>query len=157
MSSRPRKSPHNPKPVRHPFRGAGGGEPASTPSWASPPTVLRGCGPVIARQLEAQGLSTVEDLLYFMPREYQDRRFARPIDELVPGERATTCGVISQVTVKRHFRRRIIEVGISAEAGAPPALWCVWFRAFPSMAARFAKGKRVLASGPVRPKPEMAA
>ena len=43
---------------------------------------LKGVGEARAQILEAKGIRTVEDLLYYVPRKYQDRRHPKTIGEL---------------------------------------------------------------------------
>jgi ATP-dependent DNA helicase RecG len=125
-------------------------EGADLPPWAAPLTVLHGVGPVVARRLAARGLLTVEDLLYFLPREYQDRRDVRELTELVEGERATTRGVVLRATQRRARGRRMVELALGTAVGGKVLLRCVWFKAFPGLVERFARGRWVLASGTVR-------
>ncbi|MBI2678236.1 MAG: ATP-dependent DNA helicase RecG [Candidatus Koribacter versatilis] len=64
---------------------------------------VKGIGPRVAAVLEQKGVSTVEDLLYYLPFRYEDRQNPRAIDELVPGEMAT---VIAEVRSAGLFRTR---------------------------------------------------
>jgi ATP-dependent DNA helicase RecG len=64
---------------------------------------VKGIGPRVAAVLEQKGVSTVEDLLYYLPFRYEDRENPRAIDELVPGELAT---VIGEVRGSGLFRTR---------------------------------------------------
>jgi len=50
-------------------------------------------------------LNTVEDLLFFFPRRYLDRRNFRQISELVPGEMASVKGRVLAREEKRPRRR----------------------------------------------------
>lgn len=50
---------------------------------------LRGVGKIHQAQLAKLGLVTLEDLIGFFPRDYEDRREAKPIFQLIDGE--TTC------------------------------------------------------------------
>jgi ATP-dependent DNA helicase RecG len=50
---------------------------------------LKGVGEARAKILEDKGIRTVEDLLYYVPRKYQDRRHPKIIADLVAGETAT--------------------------------------------------------------------
>ena len=54
----------------------------------TPVRYLHGVGPKRAEALERLGVRTIEDLLFFFPRRYEDRRRLSPLDELVPGEDA---------------------------------------------------------------------
>ena len=50
---------------------------------------LKGVGPRRAAALEAQGLETVEDLLYVLPFRYEDRSNVKPISQLAPASSAS--------------------------------------------------------------------
>src|SRR5947209_18366751 len=55
--------------------------------------------------LEAKGLSTVEDLLGYLPLRYEDRSNLKPIAQLAPGEMATVVAEVRSAKVS-GFRRR---------------------------------------------------
>ncbi|PYY16841.1 MAG: hypothetical protein DMG61_03580, partial [Acidobacteria bacterium] len=50
---------------------------------------VRGIGPRIASILAEKGISTVEDLLYYLPFRYEDRANPKSIAELRVGESAS--------------------------------------------------------------------
>jgi len=52
----------------------------------TPLTYVKGIGPGRAAMLEAKGLTTVEDLLGYVPFRYEDRSNMKPIAQLAPGE-----------------------------------------------------------------------
>ncbi len=54
-------------------------------SLTSPVRYLKGVGEVRSILLERLGISTVEDLIYFFPRRYEDRRQVTALKDLVPG------------------------------------------------------------------------
>ncbi len=66
---------------------------------------MKGVGPARAAQLEAKGLTTVEDLLVYPPFRYEDRSNLKPISELAPGEMATVVGEVRSARVA-GFRKR---------------------------------------------------
>jgi ATP-dependent DNA helicase RecG len=86
---------------------------------------LKGVGEARARVLENKGIRTVEDLLYYVPRKYQDRRHPRPIENLVPGETATVVAPVVNAML-RHLRRgpSLFEVTL---ADGFHRLTCKWF------------------------------
>ena len=45
-------------------------------------TALKGIGPKKAALLEKLGITTVEDMLLHIPRDYQDRRYICPIRDI---------------------------------------------------------------------------
>src|SRR3954468_11987447 len=64
---------------------------------------VKGIGPRTALVLAEKGISTVEDLLYYLPYRYEDRLNPRTIAELRAGEMAT---VIAEVRTAGLFRTR---------------------------------------------------
>jgi len=72
---------------------------------ATPLTYVKGVGPARAAMLESKGLTTVEDLLGYVPFRYEDRSNLKTIAQLAPGEMAT---VIAEVRSARlsGFKRR---------------------------------------------------
>ena len=55
--------------------------------------------------LEAKGLTTVEDLLGYVPFRYEDRSNMKPIAQLAPGEMATVIADVRAVKMS-GFKRR---------------------------------------------------
>jgi len=88
---------------------------------------LKGVGPARAQLLASRGIRTVEDLLYYTPFRYEDRRRLTPIRDLVPGQLATvfakviTCGPIR---TRRGFY--IYDLAAGDTTGM---LRCKWFNA----------------------------
>lgn len=48
-------------------------------------SVLKGVGPKKAESLADAGIESLQDLLYFFPRKYEDRRQVAAIGSLKPG------------------------------------------------------------------------
>jgi len=55
---------------------------------------VKGVGPRIAELLAEKGLTTVEDLLYYLPYRYEDRINPRTLAELKAGEMASVIGEV---------------------------------------------------------------
>jgi len=93
---------------------------------STPVQYVKGIGPRLAEVLAAKGISTVEDLLYYLPFRYEDRLNPRTIAELRPGEMAT---VIAEVRGSGLFRTRRSGTDIfQMTAGQGRAkLTCLWF------------------------------
>ncbi|MFW6197329.1 MAG: hypothetical protein ACOC5B_00555, partial [Myxococcota bacterium] len=53
---------------------------------------LPGIGRVAGRALRRRGYQTVGDLLWLLPRRYDDQRTVTPLAELEPGHRQVTTG-----------------------------------------------------------------
>ena len=64
------------------------------PGLAAPVTRLPGIGPSFAEKLAKLGVRTVRDLLYLLPRRYDDYSLLRTIDRLVYGEEADRKSVV---------------------------------------------------------------
>ncbi|MGE5205913.1 MAG: ATP-dependent DNA helicase RecG [Chlamydiota bacterium] len=96
------------------------------PDLSTPVQYVKGIGPRLAEVLAGKGISTVEDLLYYLPFRYEDRLNPRTIAELRPGEMAT---VIAEVRGSGLFRTRRSGTDIfQMTAGQGRAkLTCLWF------------------------------
>jgi ATP-dependent DNA helicase RecG len=120
----------------------------------SPVSSLKGVGPKLAKLLEKKGLETVEDVLFFVPRDYEDRRRITPIRELVEGASAVVFGKVvdaRSVGAPRFgsrfgSRRGGAGFQVTLDDGTG-RLQLYWFKAFPSLSADFAVGAEVLCYG----------
>ena len=65
----------------------------------------KGVGPKRASLLNKSGIFTVEDLLYYLPFRYEDRRNFLPIAELNPNQEATVSGKILYCGLKSTHRK----------------------------------------------------
>src|SRR3974377_889783 len=89
--------------------------------------LVKGVGPKIVEILHKRGIDSVEDLFYFCPSRYEDRRVIKNINAIREGERATLLGRV--VTSKEHFsrasRRRLRTAVIDDGTGS---ITLKWFR-----------------------------
>src|SRR5256885_8227842 len=85
---------------------------------------VKGIGPRTALVLAEKGISTVEDLLYYLPYRYEDRLNPRSIAELRPGEMAT---VIAEVRTSGLFRTRRAPIFQMTAGQGRATLKCLWF------------------------------
>jgi ATP-dependent DNA helicase RecG len=120
----------------------------ATDPLAAPLIDLRGVGPALAEKLEAKGLRTVEDLLLFLPRKFEDRRAPRTVAEAPIGERSVIAGRIGTLRETKARGRRIFELPLTDGQG--DRLMCVWFNYRPSFLNRASLFAHVLVSGEVR-------
>ncbi len=86
---------------------------------------IKGVGPVLARAFAKKGVSNIEDLLFYFPRRYDDRRSIKPLSELQPGRKETVRGEIVLSGVVKTKNREFYKVVISDGAYN---LSIIWFR-----------------------------
>ncbi|MCC7156441.1 MAG: ATP-dependent DNA helicase RecG [Bryobacterales bacterium] len=72
---------------------------------STPLAYVKGIGPQRAAQLEAKGLQTAADLLYYAPFRYEDRSNVKPLSALAPGEMATALVEVREVHTPQFKRR----------------------------------------------------
>ena len=87
---------------------------------------VKGIGPRIAEMLLEKGITTVEDLLYYLPFRYEDRLNPRGIGELRAGEMAS---VIAEVRTSGLFRTRRMPLFEMTVGEGRNTLQCIWFNA----------------------------
>ncbi len=108
---------------------------------------LSGVGPKITELLKKKELLTIEDLLLYLPRAYEDRRFIQKIASLSQGVRATIVGKVISSTRKFYGRRPVYEVEVDDGTGQ---LKAKWFRGNINYLQQiFRRGAGVIMSGPV--------
>ena len=70
-----------------------------------PVTVLKGVGETRRQQLEKLGIDTLQDLICFFPRSYEDRTKFLPLNELVPGEPACFQAMVISTPRNSYVRK----------------------------------------------------
>src|ERR1700739_4218422 len=93
---------------------------------STPVQFVKGVGPRIAELLATKAISTVGDLLHYLPFRYEDRLNPRGIAELRPGEMAT---VIAEVRNSGLFRTRRMPIFQLTVGQGRARLRCLWFHA----------------------------
>src|SRR5512135_810338 len=106
---------------------------------------VKGIGPRLAELLAAKGITTVEDLLYYLPFRYEDRINPRTISELKPGEMAS---VIAEVRTSGLFRTRKMPIFEMTAGQGRTTLKCTWFHGS-YLEDRFKPGQLVALYGKV--------
>ena len=97
-----------------------------------------------AAALASLGIETPGDLLEHLPFRHEDRRDARPIVSLVPGEAATVIGDVRRIGTRRARRGRpVVEATVADDSGVVKA---VWFNQ-PWLADRLTPGTRLVLHG----------
>ena len=110
---------------------------------------LKGVGPKMAVRFAAKKINTIEDLLYFLPRTYEDRREIRKINKLETGKIQTIMATVVLSEFRYYGKRRILEVTVSDQTAN---LTAKWFKGQMSyLTGTFKKGTRVIFTGNVTP------
>ena len=80
---------------------------------------IKGIGEQRAKALNKLGITTLRDLISWFPRKYDDRRQARRIADLVPGESACVAAMIAAEPKVSHIRKGmdLIKVRAVDESG----------------------------------------
>lgn len=120
---------------------------ANTIGLSAPLTVLHGVGPKNAELLQGVGLYTLEDLLYYFPRRYDDYSQLKTINRLQYGEELTIIGTVQSVFGRpvRGGQTHITEVVVSDGTGA---LRVTWFNQ-PWILNRLSEGTQIVLSGKI--------
>lgn len=114
-----------------------------------PLSQLKGIGPKINRSMEERGMKTVEDLLYFLPLRYMDRRTIHSVGNLKEGQPGN---IIAMVTAYRslffrHSRKKAYEVVVEDGTGTLSLKWFQWSTTYLKRICR--KGNVLFLSGKV--------
>jgi ATP-dependent DNA helicase RecG len=113
-----------------------------------PVQFIKGVGPKISVMLEKKGLKTVEDLLYFVPRKYEDRRSVKTIKSVRAGARETIIGSVTRAELKLYRNKKVYEVTIDDGSGL---LVAKWFKGnYKYLKNIFKESIRVIMTGEVR-------
>lgn len=108
---------------------------------------LKGVGPKTADILARRNLHCLEDLLYFLPIRYEDRRRPTPLNCLRPGPRQTVVGKVVNLGIPSAGYRRSFELTLGDSGGILKARW---FRGRLAYLQRiFRIGTRVILNGDV--------
>ena len=116
----------------------------------APVEVIKGVGSKIAGIFKKRGIETVEDLLYFLPSRYDDRRDICNINEVKEGEKASVLGTVTayKSLFFRHSRKKAFEAIIEDGTGILSIKWFQWNKHYLKNICR--KGNLLLLSGEVK-------
>jgi ATP-dependent DNA helicase RecG len=107
--------------------------------------------PRLQALLQKKGLRTAGDLLFLMPRTYEDRRQLGTVAQLVPGERGSALVEVKRVEESFIGRgRRTLKVVFGDHTGSVGG---TFFNYAPWMKSKFAVGKKMIVSGELRATP----
>ncbi|MGA7401259.1 MAG: ATP-dependent DNA helicase RecG [Candidatus Sulfotelmatobacter sp.] len=116
----------------------------------TPVQYVKGIGPKLAEILATKGISTVGDLLSYLPFRYEDRLNPRGIAELRPGEMATVIGEVRNSGLFRTRRMPIFQLTVGQGRSR---LRCLWFNAT-YLQDKFKAGELIALYGKVEQDPK---
>ncbi|MGZ6135609.1 MAG: ATP-dependent DNA helicase RecG, partial [Myxococcaceae bacterium] len=144
---RPRPSKPEAEEVARPIAAAPSRGPLSQPIGGPGIRVP----PRLVEALNKKGLQRVGDLLFLLPRTYEDRRRLSTLRELRPGEKGVAVGT---VRMARELMIRPGKRGFQAVlADDTGSIALTWFQSGPWMKSRVPVGKRLIVSGELRATP----
>ena len=114
-----------------------------------PVQYLKGVGPKMAARFAAKKITTVEDLLFFLPRTYEDRREIKKINRLDAHKVQTAVGSVISSQYRHYGKKRILEIVISDGTASLTAKWFKGQVAY--LLDTFKQGTKVIFTGEVRP------
>ncbi len=117
-------------------------------SLSAPIQYLKGIGPKKSKSFNKIGVYTIEDLIYFFPRRYEDRTHFCQIAKLEEGLVQTIKAKVLDSKDRHSWRRRrfsILEVAVDDNTGK---LSCVWFNQ-PYLKNYFKPGMELILFGKV--------
>ena len=86
---------------------------------SSPVTVIEGVGPKKAAALSKLDVHTLEDLLFLIPRRYEDRRHPKPLCEIEEGENQCAVAMITDI----YTNNGRTEAVLSDDSGSIRVVW----------------------------------
>ncbi len=112
----------------------------------TPIQYVKGVGPKLAEVFARLGVHTVEDLLYLIPRAWEDRREIKPIVRIRPADFEVVKGEIIKIEHQpTRSRFSILKVYLSDRTAT---IQLVWFNQ-PYLTKLFRRGMRLIVSGKV--------
>lgn len=132
-------APAAPTPGEAPPRS----DPTSDP-LSHPLVGLPGVGPRTAERLAARGLQRIVDVLYFLPRRWEDLRSLKPVADLQEGQVQSTLAQVERSRIV-PAGRRFLDVTARGEDGTPLSLR--WFYFHGGMLRRLQPGQRLRVVG----------
>lgn len=146
----PSASDHSPGEIQTPSLPGPPGRQAVTArleALAAPVTVLTGVGPRHGQTLRRLGVETLGDMLYYLPRRYDDYSQLKPINRLEYGEQVTVIAEVKHATTRkvRNGQVTITEVIVDDGTGT---LRLSWFNQ-PWVTRRLRSGVQIVISGKI--------
>ncbi|MFH1479009.1 MAG: ATP-dependent DNA helicase RecG [Candidatus Omnitrophota bacterium] len=107
---------------------------------------IKGVGPLRIKLLRRLGIETVENLLYFLPRRYEDRSNIKSIKDLTPGSFETM--KVKVLTFGDRTSKKGMNIFKLALGDATGVIHAVWFNQ-PFMKDKFKAGDELIIYGKV--------
>ncbi len=108
---------------------------------------VKGLGPRLAERFGKKGLKNIEDIFYFFPIRYEDRRNIKRISKVEIGKSEVVVGEILVLGEVFYGRRKVFEMSIGDETGILRAKWFNY--RIPYFKRRYKAGQRLLLFGEV--------
>lgn len=138
----PAPAPQRPKSPAAPSQPE---PPAEAASIDAPLTTVPGIGPKSASTLQKLGLETLGDLLWHLPRRYDDYTQLKTINRLWYGEEVTIIATVEEIRTRaiRNGRLKLVEATVGDGTGQLRVTWFnqVW------IASRLKPGRALVLSG----------
>jgi ATP-dependent DNA helicase RecG len=115
---------------------------------ATPIRYLKGIGPERAKVFNKIGIFILEDMLYYFPKRYEDRRNFIAISKLKEGEFQTIKAKVLLKSQRRSWRRRGFSILELVVADETQKIFCVWFNQ-PYLFSYFKTGQTLIFYGKV--------
>lgn len=109
---------------------------------------IKGVGPKRAESFERIGIKTIEDLFYYFPRRYEDRRNLTVISQLQEGAFSVVKAQVYASGQRRSFRRRGFSIVEAVVGDSTGKISCVWFNQ-PYLKNYLKTGTNLILSGKV--------
>ena len=109
---------------------------------------LKGIGPKRAESFLARGIKSIEDLLYYFPRRYEDRTNFASVSELKEGQIYTIKAQVLAAGQHNSWRRRSFSITEAAIGDSTGKISCVWFNQ-PYLKAYLKPGTSIILYGKV--------
>ncbi|MDD4203217.1 MAG: ATP-dependent DNA helicase RecG, partial [Candidatus Omnitrophica bacterium] len=106
---------------------------------------LKGVGPKKAEILAKLGINSIEDLLLYLPRRYEDRSIITPIRQVKIGEFQSIKGKISKISLftTKIKSKSVFQMQVADQTGS---IYVVWYN-MPFLKKNFVEGQEVVFYG----------
>jgi ATP-dependent DNA helicase RecG len=114
-----------------------------------PASQVSGIGDSFGGKLERLGINTVRDLLFHLPRRYDDTRAVVPLNGLQPGETQTVRVRVRNVSSRLAKNRRLLLIEATLDDGSGTTALARWFGNQGYLVPKLHQPGEFLISGPV--------